>query len=96
MRKRTAMSYMEDLYEALMFNFANLSELYAGREGALKLAREFGYGLADFPKKEQKDIIGSSYGHLCVRFYQLQPPVDAGDWFKAIERGIKEIEDDRI
>lgn len=81
---KTAKEYMENVYHALMGNRKNLMQLYEGKNGCLRLAREFGYGFNDFPKDQHRDIISSSYGYLCVRFYNLKPPVDAKDWVKEI------------
>ncbi len=87
----TATDYMENLYRALIINGKNLTEIYDGKEGALRLAREFGYGLNDFPEDQRKDIISSSYSYLCVRFYNLKPPIDAKDGIKEIYKQIKDF-----
>lgn len=84
--------YCKRIYDAAMSNYANLFRdggIYEGKEGCLRLAREYGYGLADY--KTQKEIdndIGSSYSVLCVRVYQLKPPVDAKEWIAEINKGL--------
>lgn len=53
---------------------------YKGEEGALRLAREYHYGLKDFPTNEADDCIKNSYSKLCVRFYDLKPTINAKKW----------------
>ncbi len=86
---KTAEQYMNEVYEAAAIHFGNRTRLkdyleytntYVGEEGAKRLAREFGYGLKDYPKKERQHIMQSSYGLLCVRLYQLKPPISAKEW----------------
>jgi len=74
--------YMNNLYNALMFNRQNLMSLYEGVEGCKRLAREFGYGLKDFDNRI--DLMKSSYGSICVRFYLLKSPIDNKIWVKEI------------
>jgi hypothetical protein len=85
----TAKEYTDKMYNVLMGNRQNLMSIYEGKNGALRLAREYGYGLNDFTEKERKDIIGSTYGALCVRFYNLKPPIDAKQWVTEIIKSIK-------
>lgn len=40
----TCKEYMNNLYNALMSNYSNCLNYYEGKEGALRLARDFGYG----------------------------------------------------
>jgi hypothetical protein len=56
---------------------------YDGKEGSLRLAREYGYGLKDFGE-EGKKFISSSYSCLCVRFYGLKPFISAKEWSEEI------------
>jgi hypothetical protein len=58
------------------------------------LAREYGYGLKDFPSKEREDMIKSSYSRLCVRFYNLKPPIDAKDWIHEVRKSIERKEEE--
>lgn len=41
--------------------------IYYGKEGALRLAREFGYGLRDYPKEHVRGKLGSFYSTLLVK-----------------------------
>ena len=81
--------YMESVYDALKSNYSNMREFYDGKKGALRLAREFGYGLNFLSSKEQKNILSSSYSFLCVRFYDLRPPIDAKEWIDEMLSQIK-------
>ena len=103
----TANEYMERLYNALLKYFDNAAKpiisltggvmeaknVYEGEEGCLRLAREFGVGLKDYPEKERLEIAKSSYGYLCVRLYNLKPPVSNKEWIREImktwEKGSK-------
>jgi hypothetical protein len=76
----TAREYTEDLYKSAMWHCLNSTGLFYGKEGALKLAKEYGYGLACFPEKEAKEELQSSYSRLCVRAYNLKPPIDNREW----------------
>lgn len=94
----TAEEYMERLYKALLIYFGSAGSplpmrtggkvetqnIYAGREGCLRLAREFGAGLKDYAKEERERVMKESYSFLCVRLYNLRPPVDAKEWAKEI------------
>ena len=77
-------NYMDNLYNALCSNYSNCINYYEGKEGALRLARDFGYGIPDSPRNEWDHVIKSSYTVLCVRFYRLNPPVDAKEWINEI------------
>lgn len=85
--------YCAKLHDAIQRNSENFiwgeDALYSGVEGCLRLAREYGYALPDL--KDEKlihDDITSSYSVLCVRAYNLHPPVDAKDWVNAIYEGL--------
>ena len=60
--------------------------IYDGREGALRLAREYGSGLADSPDHEAREAMRSSYIQLCVLGYNMSPPVDADEWYQEAAR----------
>ena len=88
---RTPRQYTEACLSALQANYHNTlapGARYHGKEGALLLAREYGYGLGDWPESEHKDMIGSSYGILLVRATNLQPPIDAKPWAQEIIKAI--------
>ncbi len=76
--------YNENLINALVYNYENMSLLYEGKEGALRLAREYAYGLKDFNVKCQDDIVLKSYMDICCRFYQCEPPIKMNDWASEI------------
>lgn len=87
----TWQEYINNLYEALCTYRNNNCGfgIYEGEEGAKHLARELGYGLASYKEKEIKEAIQCSYGAICVRFYNLRPPVNAKTWAKFIMEGIE-------
>lgn len=60
--------------------------VYEGKEGALRLAREYGAGLADSPKEEAEEEMRNalSYNDICVRGYDLNPPINVADWQKEV------------
>ena len=82
-----AIEYTRRVGEAL--RIANLqTDLYAGKEGCLRLAREYGSCLSDYSKKEAKDALQSSYALICVVGYSMRPPVDAREWVKEVEKAM--------
>jgi hypothetical protein len=87
----TASEYTDRLYSAVTFNLGNLISpgcIHHGRKGALRLARGYGYGLADFaPEEAQRELI-TSYSKLCVRAYQLKPPIDAKEWINEASKSM--------
>ena len=58
--------------------------LYEGKNGALRLAREYGYGLRSLGVKYQDEIIEESYITLCYRYYQCKPPIKLNEWCSEI------------
>lgn len=91
--------YCKTLYNAMCHNLENLvgeNGLYQGKAGCMRLAREYGHALVDFRDDpvRVKEEVSSSYSVLCVRVYQLRPPVDAKEWNREIwasyERGRSE------
>lgn len=84
----SAQEYTNNLLNALniYINNNNGYGLYEGIEGSLRLAREYGYGLKDYSEKERLSMTHSSYGSLCVRFYNLKPPIDAKIWIAEINK----------
>ncbi len=90
-KMRSASEYTNALYQAIVSNYMNLMApgcMYHGKDGALRLAREYGRGLADFPRKEALNEVGSSYGILCVRLFRLRPPIDAKEWVGEIRKAL--------
>lgn len=87
----TAEEYIKSLQSTLARHFAP-GQIYHGEAGALRLAREVGYGLASFPPKEINRVIGSLYGRLLVRFTLTSTggvPVDAKPWVAELNKEIK-------
>ena len=83
--------YCKKLYDAIMRNLELVYDdgIYAGKEGCLRLAREYAYGLLDYHDEKQiREDIQASYGVLCVRVYNLRPPVDAWEWVREIKKAM--------
>jgi len=61
------------------------------REGIMRLAREFGYGLSPYSEKEIGDIISSTYGLLVVSncFDSIGPQIDNATWIKTIRGSLR-------
>ena len=92
----SAVEYTRELGQALRVHLANdPTGLYSGREGALRLAREYGYGLADYSDKEAFDALGRSYGLICVIGYDLKPPVDAKEWVREVREAMNKRKEAR-
>ena len=66
--------------------------MFHGKEGALKLDRDLGFGLACFPEDEQRRVIGSLYSTMLVRFTLNSGGVqlDNKEFVRAIEATIAE------
>ena len=92
-KDRKASEYTADIRAALMAN-AHAVEFYfppdaeRRKVGSLRLALEFGYGLADFEDGEAE--IGATYSQLYVAFCfdRTGVQVDAKEWVTAIQEGI--------
>lgn len=65
----------------------NEGGLYYGIEGAKRFARECGPALLDFPGGERN--AGSTYSGICVRAYDLRPPIDAKIWMAEPKKGME-------
>lgn len=76
--------YTDNLINSLMLNYTNTFEIYGETDGALKLAREYGYGLKSLGVKYQDEIIKDSYINVCYRFYQCKPPIKLNEWCSEI------------
>ena len=98
MPNRTPKEYTEAIYQAIRSNYGNLMApgcMYHGKDGALRLAREYGYGLGDWPESEYKQEIGNSYSYLLVRLSDLKPAIDAKPWAKEIVKSIATRKEDQ-
>lgn len=86
----TAREYTDALMSVVMRHCLEANGIYKGKDGALRLAREYGYSLTDFTEKEAREELSSSYGRLCVRAYNLKPPINNKEWineiFKALDK----------
>jgi hypothetical protein len=79
----SARDYLINVRQALQISLSQ-SDIYLGREGALRLAREIGACLSDSSPKEAYDGMRDSYNYVCVIGYNLKPPVDADEWNNAV------------
>jgi hypothetical protein len=79
----SARDYLINVRQALQVSLAH-SNIYEGREGALRLAREIGACLNDSSPKEAYAGMRDSYNYVCVIGYNLKPPVNADEWNAAV------------
>ncbi|MGG1104247.1 hypothetical protein ABES74_09290 [Bacillus subtilis] len=77
--ENTYKNYLVNVREALQTSLGQ-SNVYAGRDGALRLAREIGFCLNDFNPEQARLALSDSYNFVCVMGYDLQPPLDKKDW----------------
>ena len=87
--KDKAQEYMRKSGEACQRHLLDHNGLYFGREGHLRFAREFGYGLNDFNEQGQKEILSGSYSATYVRACNLKPILDAREWQKEMLKQLK-------
>lgn len=82
--------YIVSLENVLSPHFAP-EGLYAGAEGALRLAREVGVGLAPYPDKDIRNIAGALFGRLVVKFcfHSRGVPMDSKPWIKEMRKAIR-------
>ncbi|GAB4430109.1 MAG: hypothetical protein Kow0031_10830 [Anaerolineae bacterium] len=72
--------YIRSLETVLAPHFAP-DGIYHGESGALRLAREVGYGLASYANQEIAAVMGGLYGRLLVRFTLASGvPLSAQPW----------------
>lgn len=71
--------------------------IFADAEDCVKLARQIGYAIPDFTEDELeiRQLISGTYSDLCVRLYNLNPPIDAKRWNNAVFEGAKRCLDYR-
>ena len=77
--------YIKDVQNALSISLGN-SDIYEGKSGALRLAREIGACLRDSDEKEAQDYFDRSYNEVCVFGNGLKPPVDKREWDSEVLR----------
>ena len=80
--------YLYNLEQALNSNIEMFRNFYYSKEGCLQLAKEIGYGLADFTSDERNKVMGSIYGTFAVKLYQLKPFVDSKEFYTAVLVGL--------
>ena len=86
---KDADAYIRDLESCLAPHFAP-DRIYHGKEGAMRLAREVGFGLRDLEGAD--DIVQALYSRLLVRFTFNSGgvPVNAKEWFAEIREAMKD------
>lgn len=62
-------NYIARLQEAFEVNGENLRKFYKGKDGALRFAREFGFGLNDFSLDQIQEVWDSLYDELIVKTF---------------------------
>lgn len=87
-----AKDYMYKMRQAVGTHLINPDSMYFGKQGHLRFAREFGYGLNDFDKDGQNTILHGSYSSVYVIGCNLKPLLDAKEWIGEMRKQIKEEE----
>ena len=64
--------------------------LYYGRDGHLRLARECGYAMDDFTDEAQKVILQGSYTTIYVTRCGLRPILGAAEWLIEMQAGLRQ------
>ena len=88
---RTIKQYADAIKQQLARHFAP-GQIYHGEVGARRLAREFGYGLADWTDAEIHEAMPALYSDLLVRFTFTSSggvPLDKKDWDAEILAAIR-------
>lgn len=88
----TAQEYTRKLREALGMAH-HTCHLFQGKQGAERIAREYGRGLAELAEQDEAEALEelrNSYISLCVRGYNLNPPINAKDWMKEVTQAFEE------
>lgn len=78
--KVEALDYMYRMRNAVGTHLINPDDIYAGKEGHLRFARECGCALNDFNEEGQQEILHGSYSSIYVIGCNLKPILDAGEW----------------
>ena len=87
----TAKEYLSGMQSAVKKNglLIKPDTIYSGIEGHRRLAREIGFALNDFSKKDQEEIIHSSYSTIYVIGCNLKPLLDAKEWISIMKSSIR-------
>ena len=86
--------YIQEIRNALRYPGAHAtyfpSDKQERRSANLKLAREIGFGLKDYPANAVKDAVGGLYGQIIVAnsFDSIGVCIDAREWIQAIQSRI--------
>lgn len=86
--------YIQELRNSLRTSAAHFTYFPSNKKerhvANLKLAREIGYGLKDYPANAVKDILGTLYGQLVVAnsFDSTGVCVDNKEWVETIQSRI--------
>lgn len=83
------MDYLKAVQQSLQISLGN-SNIYQGKDGALRLAREIGSALNDCDFKIAKEYFEKSYNEVCVIGYNLKPPVDKKEWDYEVQKSGKD------
>lgn len=86
--KEKANDYMQRMRSAVGMRLLDPNGIYYGREGHLRLAREFGYGLNDFNEEGKQEILHGSYSSVYVIGCNLKPILDAKEWIEEMRKQI--------
>jgi hypothetical protein len=90
-RDSSIKQYIAGVKQHLARHFAP-SGIYHGEKGARRLAREIGYGLADWTDAEIQKAMPGLYSDLLIRFTfntASGVPLDKSDWDAEIHAGIQ-------
>lgn len=82
-----AKKYMFAMRDALQC-LHDPGNMYYGRDGHLRLARECGYALDDFTDEAQKVILQGSYSIIYVTRCDLRPILGAAEWLIEVQAGL--------
>lgn len=86
--KEKAIDYMQKMRSAVGTHLIDPESIYYGREGHLRLAREFGYGLNDFNEDGKQEILHGSYSVVYVTGCYLKPILNAKEWIEEMRKQI--------
>lgn len=84
---KEANEYMAKMRRAAGRHLNDPDNIYYGKDGHLRLARECGYALNDFNETGQREILSGSYGMIYVTGCVLKPILDVKEWIKEMKNG---------
>lgn len=86
--KEKAIDYMQRMRSAVGTHLIDPSDMYYGRDGHLRFARECGYALNDFNEEGKQEILHGSYSSVYVIGCDLKPILDAKEWTEEMRKQI--------